>query len=136
MSRGTKKKEATQLNWKHSRIAALDWKTYVTGMIYFGASRVAAAVGAFLATIIAYMSYTAAWAQLLTVPTIPSASVVLIMTTFGSEHYQFRGSSMILSAFIGGTGYLEARPWSTKTAFTRVTSTPASSRTLGYDRVP
>ncbi|EJU01202.1 MFS general substrate transporter [Dacryopinax primogenitus] len=106
MSRGALKEEAGSLNWKHVRMAALDWKTYVAGTIYFGANCAAAALGAFLPTIIASMGYSAAQAQLLTVPPYTVGAVVLILTTFGSDHYQSRGIPMIFSTFIGGTGYL------------------------------
>ncbi|KZT53028.1 MFS general substrate transporter [Calocera cornea HHB12733] len=106
MNRGGSKETAGTINTSHLWMAARDWKIYLYGVIYFGVNVALSALGAFLPTIISDLGYTAARAQLFTVPPYVVGAAVLIITNFIGDHLQTRGIPMILSSLAGGTGYL------------------------------
>ncbi|KZT53031.1 MFS general substrate transporter [Calocera cornea HHB12733] len=106
MRRGQAPEAPRSLSWKHVRMAAIDWKIYVEGVVYFGLNVALSSLGGFLPTIIAGMGYSNATAQLLTVPPYAVGAVVLLCTVFLSDKYQNRGIPVATATAIGGTGYL------------------------------
>ncbi|KZP01013.1 MFS general substrate transporter [Calocera viscosa TUFC12733] len=106
MRRGQTPEAPRSLSWRHVRMAAVDWKIYVEGVVYFGLNVALSSLGGFLPTIIAGMGYTNAQAQLLTVPPYAVGGFVLICTVFLSDKYQNRGIPIATATAIGGTGYL------------------------------
>ncbi|KZT51833.1 MFS general substrate transporter [Calocera cornea HHB12733] len=106
MNRGGQKEVEGTLNKAHVKAAFKDWKIYLYGAIYFGVNTAASALGAFLPTIIAQLGFTAAQAQLLTVPPYAAGAAILIATNFISDHFQSRGIPMVFASLWGGIGYL------------------------------
>ncbi|KZP00996.1 MFS general substrate transporter [Calocera viscosa TUFC12733] len=106
MKRGGSPEVARTLSWAHVRMALYDWKIYCAGITYFGTNCALSALGSFLPTIINQMGYSAANAQLLTVPPYAVGGLSLCIMSFVSDRYYNRGIPMIVFTAIGGTGYL------------------------------
>ncbi|GJJ06990.1 hypothetical protein Clacol_001188 [Clathrus columnatus] len=106
---GTVNKERAVINnWKseHIVMALLDWKVYTAGVIYFGLNAALASTSAFLPTIIKTFGFSAANAQLLTVPPYACAAIVLISLSFVSDRLQSRGLFCAASSLISAIGYV------------------------------
>ncbi|KZV90269.1 MFS general substrate transporter [Exidia glandulosa HHB12029] len=106
MKRGTSKEVEGTLNASHIKLALLDWRIYVGGVIYFGMNVALASISAFLPTIIKTFGFSNADAQLLTVPPYAVAAIVLCSLSYVSDRLQSRGIVMACATFIGGIGYL------------------------------
>jgi len=106
VNRGTQAEVAGTLNKAHIKLALLDWKIYVGGVIYFGLNCALASTSAFLPTIIKTFGYTSANAQLLTVPPYACAALVLTITAWVSDRLQSRGIPCAVSSLFAAIGYL------------------------------
>ncbi|KAF8586844.1 MFS general substrate transporter [Ramaria rubella] len=106
VNRGTKAEVRRTVNKKHIVLALTDWKVYTGGVIYFGLNTALASISAFLPTIITTFGFTAANAQLLTVPPYACAAVVLTATAWVSDRLQSRGIMCAVSSTVAGIGYI------------------------------
>ncbi|KAI0066926.1 MFS general substrate transporter [Artomyces pyxidatus] len=94
------------VNKSHIVDALKDWRIYLGGVIYFGANAALASISAFLPTIIRTFGYTAARAQLLTVPPYAVTAVVITATSWCSDRLLSRGLFIAATSAVGGIGYL------------------------------
>ncbi|KAF8527116.1 major facilitator superfamily domain-containing protein [Gautieria morchelliformis] len=106
MNRGTQAEVVGSVNKSHIKMALLDWKVYVGGVIYFGLNAALASISAFLPTIITTFGFTKANAQLLTVPPYACAAVVLTLSAWVSDRLQTRGIICSVSSMVAGIGYV------------------------------
>ncbi|GJJ14842.1 hypothetical protein Clacol_009110 [Clathrus columnatus] len=104
------RKKSTVLTMKrnpaHVAMAFLDWKVYTAGVIYFALNAALASTSAFLPTIVETFGFSAADAQLLTVPPYACAAVVLSVLAFASDRLQSRGLFCAASSLISAIGYV------------------------------
>ncbi|GJJ14844.1 hypothetical protein Clacol_009112 [Clathrus columnatus] len=105
-TRGTQAEAAGTVNKEHIVMALLDWKVYTAGVIYFGLNAALASTSAFLPTIIKTFGFSAANAQLLTVPPYACAAIVLVLLSFASDRLQSRGLFCAASSLISAIGYV------------------------------
>ncbi|GJJ14843.1 hypothetical protein Clacol_009111 [Clathrus columnatus] len=79
-----------ECNPAHIALAFLDWKVYTAGVIHFALNATLASISAFLPTIVETFGFSAADAQLLTVPPYACAAIVLSVLAFASDRLQSR----------------------------------------------
>ena len=80
--------------------------TYLNGVIYLGINLTLGSVSGFLPTILATFGFSAARAQLMTVPPYAVALVVTLATSYASDRLQRRGYFVIALALTGALGFL------------------------------
>jgi len=86
--------------------AMRDYKTYVQIGIFMGALIPIYAIALFTPTIIKELGYSAANAQLLTVPPFVCGCIFTIVLGIYSDMYKIRGPVIIGSAFVSIVGYI------------------------------
>ncbi|KAF8604001.1 MFS general substrate transporter [Ceratobasidium sp. AG-I] len=106
MNRGGVKEEAGTVNKAHVLAALKDWRVYAAGIIYFGLNIALASISVFLPTIIKSFGFTAARAQLLTVPPYALAAIVMMTVSYISDRIQSRGLIMCAMSSTGAIEYL------------------------------
>lgn len=97
---------ATHFEWRFVWDALRDYKTYVQIGIYMGLLIPVYAISLFTPTIVNNLGYTAAHAQLLTVPPFVAGCIVTIVVGFLSDRYKLRGPFIICGAFVSLIGYI------------------------------
>lgn len=85
--------------------AFADWKVYVIALMYMSMNVNLSSVGGFLPTIVKGLGYTAARAQLFTVPPYAVALVVTVIVSAISDRLQSRGFPLALTYCIGVAGW-------------------------------
>ncbi|GAO48440.1 MFS general substrate transporter [Saitoella complicata NRRL Y-17804] len=80
-----------KFDWSGFRRAVTDYKVYLCGIIYLGVNITLASISGFLPTIIKNMGYTAAEAQLYTVPPYAVATFLTVATSWVSDKSRLRG---------------------------------------------
>ncbi|BEJ00154.1 hypothetical protein CcaverHIS631_0500110 [Cutaneotrichosporon cavernicola] len=82
-----------------------DWKVYVVAFMYMSMNVNLSSVGGFLPTIVKGLGYTAARAQLFTVPPYAVALAVTVIVSTISDRLQSRGVPLALTYCIGVAGW-------------------------------
>ncbi|WVR06040.1 hypothetical protein IAU60_003068 [Kwoniella sp. DSM 27419] len=93
------------IEWGGVRRCLLDWKTYVISLAYSCMNLNLGSVGGFLPTIIKGFGYSAARAQLFTVPPYAVALVFMLLLTSFSDYKQSRGIPVAVVFIIGLVGW-------------------------------
>jgi len=92
-----------------------DWKVYLQTGIYIGFILPIYALSLFLPTIITELGFTAAHAQLLTVPPYIAALPIVVSCAILSDKYKIRGPFILVGAVFGITGFAvimnTTKPW-------------------------
>jgi MFS family permease len=102
------KGQASHFSAKFVWQALADWKTYVQAVISLCALINGYAVSLFTPTIVHDLGYSAAKAQLLSVPPFACAGVVTIIICFYSDKANLRGPFVVLCSMISMTGFIIA----------------------------
>ncbi|KDQ57415.1 hypothetical protein JAAARDRAFT_206966 [Jaapia argillacea MUCL 33604] len=97
---------ATHFDIKFFWQAVQDYKTYLQIGIYIGVLIPVYAISLFTPTIVNNLGYTAAQAQLLTIPPFVVGCIFTIVVGFASDHYHLRGPFIVGSAFVSLIGYI------------------------------
>jgi MFS family permease len=92
----------TQFVWQ----AMKDYKTYVQMLIYLGLLVPGYAIALFSPTIISELGYSAANAQLLTVPPFVAGAIATVMVGIYSDKHNLRGPYIICGALVSLVGYI------------------------------
>jgi MFS family permease len=82
-----------------------DWKVYVIAVMYMCMNVNLSSIGGFLPTIVKGLGYTAAQAQLFTVPPYAVALAVTVLVSTLSDRLQSRGFPLALTYCIGVAGW-------------------------------
>ncbi|KZP18356.1 MFS general substrate transporter [Athelia psychrophila] len=98
--------QSTHFDMKFVRQALGDYHTYLQIGIYMGVVIPAAAIALFMPTIIKELGYSAANAQLLTVPPFTAACIFTIAIGIISDKYKLRGPFIISGALVSLAGYI------------------------------
>ncbi|KAH8994728.1 MFS general substrate transporter [Lactarius hatsudake] len=102
------KGQATHLSAKFVWQALADWKTYVQAVNFMSVFITGYAVALFTPSIIHDLGFSAANAQLLSVPPFACACVCTIIVTFYSDRLHLRGPFIVLCSTISMIGYVVA----------------------------
>jgi len=97
---------ATHYDRKFVWQAMRDYKTYVQIGIYMGLLIPVYAIALFTPTIVQELGFTAAQAQLLTIPPFVCGCVATIVVGLLSDKYNLRGPFIIGSSFVALVGYI------------------------------
>ncbi|KAK2785261.1 hypothetical protein FQN53_007837 [Emmonsiellopsis sp. PD_33] len=92
--------------WKYVKNALTDYKIYLTVLIYFGNSLCTFGFIFTLPSVITELGYSAANAQLMTIPVYVFALLVTITASFLSDRYESRSNFIIYPSIIGTIGYI------------------------------
>lgn len=95
-----------KLRWKYIWQSLLDWKTWVSMMVYAGSDMPLYAFSLFLPSIINQLGYQATPANLLTVPVYVFACIVTCCVGFAADRWGHRGLLNIGFLCLGGAGYI------------------------------
>jgi len=98
--------QSTQFSMKFVWQAFMDYKSYVQIGIYLGLLIPVYAIALFLPTIVNELGFTAAQAQLLTVPPFVAGCIATIALGFVSDKYNLRGPFIIGSCLLALVGYI------------------------------
>ncbi|KZP18813.1 MFS general substrate transporter [Athelia psychrophila] len=98
--------QSTHFDMKFVRQALGDYHTYLQIGIYIGTIIAPAAIALFMPTIIHELGYSAANAQLLTVPPFAAACIFIITVGIISDKYKLRGPFIIGGALVSLAGYI------------------------------
>jgi MFS family permease len=85
--------ESDKFEWKYVAMALTDWQLYVGLLMYWGIVCPLYGIGFFLPTIINKLGYTAAIAQLLTIPIYITAAALTIVVCYFSDKAAKAGKS-------------------------------------------
>ncbi|KAI0066040.1 MFS general substrate transporter [Artomyces pyxidatus] len=100
--------QATHFDMKFFWQAVSDWKSYVQVIIYMGLLIPVYAVALFTPSIINALGYSAARAQLLSIPPFVCGCICTIIVGIYSDKLQSRGPFVILGAAVSMIGYIVA----------------------------
>ena len=104
---GTKASERTgSLNMKDFAVTIADLKAWLNAFMYFGCNVSYASLPLFLPTILKDMGYSAIDSQGLSAPPYFVAFSLALVTTYIADRTQQRGLMLVLTAVVGGIGYL------------------------------
>ncbi|KAG2126673.1 major facilitator superfamily domain-containing protein [Suillus cothurnatus] len=92
----------TQFVWQ----AMKDYKTYVQMLVYLGLLVPGYAIALFSPTIISELGYSAANAQLLTVPPFVAGAIATVVVGIYSDKHNLRGPYIICGALVSLVGYI------------------------------
>ncbi|OBT87291.1 hypothetical protein VE02_02978 [Pseudogymnoascus sp. 03VT05] len=92
--------------WKYMKDALTDWKIYISVLIYWGNAISTYGFIYTLPSVITELGYSAANAQLLTIPVYVFALSVTIMAAFLSDRYESRSNFIIYPCIIAAIGYI------------------------------
>ncbi|GAA5900441.1 hypothetical protein JCM6882_001247 [Rhodosporidiobolus microsporus] len=95
----------TGIDWRAARYALLDPKTYILSLMYSAMNLGLSSVSGFLPTIVKGLGYTAADAQLFSVPPYAVALAYMLLITTFSDRYQTRGIPVMSVFAIGIVGW-------------------------------
>jgi hypothetical protein len=87
------------------RPVLLNPTTYLNGVVYAGLNLSLASISGFLPTIIQSFGYTAARAQLFTVPPYACATVMTLFISWSSDRTRQRGVFVIVSMLLSAVGF-------------------------------
>lgn len=87
------------------RPVLLNPTTYLNGVVYAGLNLSLASISGFLPTIIQSFGYTAARAQLFTVPPYACATVMTLFISWSSDKTRQRGIFVIVSMLLSAVGF-------------------------------
>lgn len=91
MARESTSEGNTGIDKRALKRAFTDWKVYVMALMYASMNVNLSSIGGFLPTIVKNMGYTAARAQLFTVPPYAVALAVTVIVASISDRMQSRG---------------------------------------------
>jgi len=100
--------QATHFSTKFVWQGLADWKTYLHVMIYIGITIPLYSIALFTPTIVHNLGYSAARAQLLSVPPFVCGCIATIVVGIYSDKMNLRGPFIILGAAIAMIGYMVA----------------------------
>ncbi|KZP18735.1 MFS general substrate transporter [Athelia psychrophila] len=98
--------QSTHFDMKFVRQALGDYHTYLQIAIYIGQVITVATISLFLPTIINGLGYSAANAQLLTVPPFAAGCICTIAVGIISDKYKLRGPFIVGGALVSLVGYI------------------------------
>lgn len=90
---------------KFVKDAFFDWKSYFFGLAFFSAVVPLYCFSLFSPTIINQLGYTAANAQLMSVPPYVAASLVTVFMGWASDRVKLRAPFVVGSGIVGAVGY-------------------------------
>ncbi|CZT04769.1 probable permease of the major facilitator superfamily [Rhynchosporium graminicola] len=93
------------LDKRAARRIFLDWKIYCGTLMYMGVVTTGYSSSFFIPTILRQMGYTAAMAQILSIPIFTCAAIVAVAVAFATDKLRHRFSFIILGVLVGSTGY-------------------------------
>ncbi|KAH9062462.1 MFS general substrate transporter [Lactarius vividus] len=100
--------QATHLSTKFVWQALADWKTYLQAINFMSVLITGYAVALFTPNIIHDLGFSAANAQLLSVPPFACACVCTILVSFYSDKLNLRGPFIVLCSMVSMIGYIVA----------------------------
>ncbi len=95
-----------RFSWKNVSLALRDPKVWLYGLGFHTMSLPLYTLSLFLPTIIKELGYTAAQAQLLTVPPYAVATVLTLTVAVASERFKLRAPFIMASASLAAIGYI------------------------------
>ncbi|KAJ6443511.1 ATP-dependent RNA helicase dbp3 [Purpureocillium lavendulum] len=94
------------VDWMDFLRGLLDYKAWLTGLMYFSCNVSFASLPVFLPTILSEMGFTRAAAQGLTAPPFFLSFLVTVITPWIADRTQQRAFMLIILTIIGGVGYI------------------------------
>ncbi|KFY04914.1 hypothetical protein O988_00414 [Pseudogymnoascus sp. VKM F-3808] len=95
-----------KFQWKYMKDALTDWKIYISVLIYWGNAISTYGFIYTLPSVIKELGYSAANAQLLTIPVYVFALGVTITAAFLSDRYESRSNFIIYPCIVAAIGYI------------------------------
>ncbi|KAF8639035.1 hypothetical protein AX17_001759 [Amanita inopinata Kibby_2008] len=95
-----------KLRWKYILQSLLDWKTWVTMIIYCGCDAPLYAFSLFLPSIINQLGYRATPANLLTVPVYVFACIITCVVGYSADRWGHRAYFNLAFFSLGAAGYI------------------------------